>query len=298
MIDNLELMIQSKLSQAVEKGLEVARATSSLVTARVKENVEEIKVKIKEAGLGMDAPSSPTEEEEVWVTENSSKKPRVEEQIDIWTNPVDFWIFGEERETTVTFSLVDAWRREKAAGAAVTTVQHLVHYMIYAGKLSPNLGFGNALFKDEKDWFLGEVYMNVKGKHMRRNELLRNPLFDYWPQISAPDAKPAIGFIRIHERKDILSFMATWDEEEEALDAEADEAWKEEQADAAREAQEEEQAGAQASGDFHDAMEGNEQVLEMESDMQMENKSSGSKRKADDTVTQPGNDEDDLNAEN
>ena len=45
-------------------------------------------------------------------------------------------------------------------------------------------------------------------------------------------------------------------------------------------------------------MKGNEQALGMESDMQMENKSSGSKRKADDTVTQPGNDEDDLNAEN
>jgi len=309
MIEKLELLIQGKMNQAAERGLEkadyeqVAKATTTLVTARVKENVAEIVGKIKEAGMEMDSPHSPTTEEGAWHTESSdkasdkpsNKKLKAEEPIDIWNNPIDIWVFGEERGTTVTFALIDTWRKEKAAGANVTTVQHMVHYMTYAGKLSPNLGFGNESLRDQDDFFHTEVYMNVRGKHMRRNELLRNPSYDYWPQIAAPGACPAIGFVRIPERKDILSFMATWDEEEaqdKELDADADNAWKETQ-------EENEKLDGQSEGEKHldgtftDAREHPDTQTEGDFLMETDNKSSGSKRKTTDTELEPAQGESD-----
>jgi len=59
-------------------------------------------------------------------------------------------------------------------------IDDLIAYMLYAGKLSPNLGFGNAAVQEAGDDRRAEVIMSTGGRKMRRNAMSRTSLMEVW----------------------------------------------------------------------------------------------------------------------
>jgi len=92
-----------------------------------------------------------------------------------------------------------------------------VHYMIEMGKISPNLGFGNARINTYQVWdkpLLAEVAMYVGDRAIRKAQLLRSPLFELWYKMVEGDVTLTFREMDESQRPDTLTYHAVWDEEE------------------------------------------------------------------------------------
>ena len=306
-IEMIEESIKEKLDQATTAGMakanysRVASATEKLVLARVKQRAAGIEGQIPDRESGQ---VDREERENTWrewneeEEEKDPKKPRVEEPDagpNIWNETVRILLINEGIEAQVTYAGIEKWKRDNAPSSAGPTIEHLVKALIFNGYMSPNLGLSNRVFETRDSTAMGELYMIIKGKRVRKNMLERVPLWELWEVIAERGAKPEVGFTLVSKRASVNTFTAVWDEEEEEqeeddeydrhLDEDAERAWNESQ-DEGKVEQTAKRTALELDGmDGRSKSGGQETTQRVHSAMDDDNTSIGSKRKAVDVET-------------
>lgn len=93
----------------------------------------------------------------------------------------------------------------------------MVNYMVEVGKISPNLGLGNArveMYQVAGKPLLAEVAMYVGDRPIRKAQLLRSPLFELWYKMIEGETVLTFREMDESQRPDTLTLHAVWDDEE------------------------------------------------------------------------------------
>jgi len=170
-------------------------------------------------------------------------------------------------------------------------MEHLVKSLIFSGYISPNLGLTNEVFENKETTVMGELYMSIKGKRIRKNMLERVPPHEIWGMMAEAHTKPEMGFTLVTKRATTNTFTAIWDEEEEDdegedsyeahLDNDANQAWLE-----SKEEAKTENAARATAAELSKKMKNQTQPKDQESEkrtsdpMEDDTVSNGAKRKA------------------
>ena len=180
LMDTLENIIKGTLDEATVNAMnnkkaadKVAEATARLMEAKAKERVSAIETKIREANQTARMNEQEEIREEWMASEREQEKEKAPQsdaaaapEDDIWSRPIEIWLELEKQSTSVIYSLISEWANEKQIRTKHLGITHMVNYMVEVGKISPNLGLGNArveMYQVAGKPLLAEVAMYVGG---------------------------------------------------------------------------------------------------------------------------------------